>query len=183
MHAQSCLTFCDSTDCGPPGFSVHGIFLARIVEWVVFSCFRGSFQPRVQTCISCVSCFGGQILYHWALLLHIAKHTYIFVIPKSIMSVPSLILFSLFRVAKPPERAFFTERRGEVGGVLDIGQTRDHGVWCMSRWWVCRMIQQCLTLPVTQFCQRLAARELTRARTTYFVVIPSEWEKNSPWET
>ena len=37
MHVkslQSCLTPCDPTDCSPPGSSVHGIFQARILEWV-----------------------------------------------------------------------------------------------------------------------------------------------------
>ena len=32
--AQSCLTLCDPMDCRPPGSSVHGIFQARILEWV-----------------------------------------------------------------------------------------------------------------------------------------------------
>ena len=31
---QSCLTVCDPMDCSPPGFSVHGILQARILEWV-----------------------------------------------------------------------------------------------------------------------------------------------------
>ena len=31
---QSRLTFCDPMDCSPPGFSVHGILQARILEWV-----------------------------------------------------------------------------------------------------------------------------------------------------
>ena len=34
--AQSCLTFCDPIDCSPPGSSVHGIFQARVLEWVAF---------------------------------------------------------------------------------------------------------------------------------------------------
>ena len=32
--AQSCLTLCDPMDCSLPGSSVHGIFQARILEWV-----------------------------------------------------------------------------------------------------------------------------------------------------
>ena len=28
---------CNPVDCGPPGSSVHGIFLARIREWVAIS--------------------------------------------------------------------------------------------------------------------------------------------------
>ena len=63
--AQSCPTLCDPTDCNPPGSSVHGIFQARILEWVVISSSRGSLQPRDQTHISCVSCTGRNILYHW----------------------------------------------------------------------------------------------------------------------
>ena len=30
---QSCLTLSDPMDCSPPGFSVHGIFQARGLEW------------------------------------------------------------------------------------------------------------------------------------------------------
>ena len=33
-------------DCSPPGSSVHGIFQARILEWVPSSYFRGSSCPR-----------------------------------------------------------------------------------------------------------------------------------------
>ena len=31
---QSCLTLRDPMDCSPPGSSVHGIFKARVLEWV-----------------------------------------------------------------------------------------------------------------------------------------------------
>ena len=30
---QSCLTFCDPTDCSPLGSSVHGILQAKILEY------------------------------------------------------------------------------------------------------------------------------------------------------
>ena len=33
--AQSCLTLCDPTDCSLPGSSIHGIFQARVLEWVL----------------------------------------------------------------------------------------------------------------------------------------------------
>ena len=39
---------------------------ARILEWVAISFSRGSSQPRDRTRVSCVSCTGRQILYHWA---------------------------------------------------------------------------------------------------------------------
>ena len=37
---------CDSTDCSLPGFSDHGLFQVRILEWVVMPSSRGSSQPR-----------------------------------------------------------------------------------------------------------------------------------------
>ena len=60
---QSCPTLCDPMDSSMPGFSVHGILQARILEWVAIPFSRGSSWPRDQTCISCI---GRQILYHWA---------------------------------------------------------------------------------------------------------------------
>ena len=33
-RAQLCLTLFDPTDWSPPGCSVHGMFQARILEWV-----------------------------------------------------------------------------------------------------------------------------------------------------
>ena len=43
-----------------------GILQARILEWVVISSSRGSFQPRDWTCISCVSCIAKGFFTHWA---------------------------------------------------------------------------------------------------------------------
>ena len=31
--AQLCQTLSDPLDCSPPGFSIHGIFQARVLEW------------------------------------------------------------------------------------------------------------------------------------------------------
>ena len=44
--AQSCRTLCDSMDCSLPRSSVHGIFQARVLEWVAISFSRGSSRPR-----------------------------------------------------------------------------------------------------------------------------------------
>ena len=55
LVAQLCLTLCDPLDYSPPGSSVHGIFQARILEWVAISSSRGSFQSRDQTHIFLVS--------------------------------------------------------------------------------------------------------------------------------
>ena len=35
--AQSCPTLCNPIDSSPPGSSVHGIFQARVLEWVAIS--------------------------------------------------------------------------------------------------------------------------------------------------
>ena len=43
---QSCPTLCDPMDYSLPGSSVHGIFQARILEWVGISFSRRSFWPR-----------------------------------------------------------------------------------------------------------------------------------------
>ena len=40
--AQSCLTLCDPMDYSLPGSSIHGIFQARVLEWVATSFSRGS---------------------------------------------------------------------------------------------------------------------------------------------
>ena len=34
---QSYLTLSDPMDCSPPGYSIHGIFQARVLEWVAIS--------------------------------------------------------------------------------------------------------------------------------------------------
>ena len=52
LVAQSCPTLCDPLDCSPPGSSVHGMFQARILEWVVMPSSRGSSQTRDQTQVS-----------------------------------------------------------------------------------------------------------------------------------
>ena len=59
---QSCPTLCTCTDCSPPGFFVHGVLQARILEWVAITSSRGSSWRRDRTWVSCVA----GILYCWA---------------------------------------------------------------------------------------------------------------------
>ena len=61
--AQSCLTLRDAMDCSPPGSSVHGIFQARVLEWVAISFSRGSSQPSDWTQVSCIA---GRFFTNWA---------------------------------------------------------------------------------------------------------------------
>ena len=58
--AQSCPTLCDPMDS-----TVHGIFQARILEWVAFPFSRGSSQPRDGTQIPCIA---GRFFTSWATL-------------------------------------------------------------------------------------------------------------------
>ena len=43
---QSFLTLCDPMDCSLPGFSVHGILQARILEWIFMLFSRAFYQQR-----------------------------------------------------------------------------------------------------------------------------------------
>ena len=49
---ESCLTLCDPMDCSLLGSSFHGIFQARILEWVTISFSRRSSRPRDWTQVS-----------------------------------------------------------------------------------------------------------------------------------
>ena len=59
LVAKSCLILCDPMDCSLPRFSLHGVSQARILEQIAIS------FSRDWTRISCVSCIGKRILYHW----------------------------------------------------------------------------------------------------------------------
>ena len=48
LVTQPCPILCKHLDCSLPGSSVHGVFLARILEWVATSSCRGSSPPRDQ---------------------------------------------------------------------------------------------------------------------------------------
>ena len=71
LHAQLLQlgpTLYDTMDCSPPGSSVHGIFQARILEWVAMTSSRGSSQPRGWTCTSYVSCTGRWFFFFFPLV-------------------------------------------------------------------------------------------------------------------
>ena len=60
---QSCPTLCDPMDYSLPGSLVHGIFQARVLEWVAISFSRGSSQPRNWTRVSHIA---GRCFTFWA---------------------------------------------------------------------------------------------------------------------
>ena len=49
---QLCPTLCNPMDCSLQGSSVHGIFQARVLEWVAIAFSRGSSWPRDRTRVS-----------------------------------------------------------------------------------------------------------------------------------
>ena len=63
-HVCRHLTLCGPMDYRLPVSSVHGVLQARILEWISMPSSRASSRPRDQTCISCISCTGRQVLYH-----------------------------------------------------------------------------------------------------------------------
>ena len=46
---QLCPTICDPMDCSLSGSSIHGIFQARVLEWIAIAFSRGSSLPRDRT--------------------------------------------------------------------------------------------------------------------------------------
>ena len=63
LVAQSCLTLCVPMDCSPPGSSVHGILLARILGWIAMLSSKISSWPRDRTWVSCIA---GRLFTIWA---------------------------------------------------------------------------------------------------------------------
>ena len=64
MRAQSCLTLHDLMDCSPSGSSSHGIFQARILEWVAISSSRGSSCTGIEPVFPQSPTLARRILYH-----------------------------------------------------------------------------------------------------------------------
>ena len=61
--AQSCPTLCNPMNCSLSGSSIHGIFQARVLEWVAISFSRGSSRPRDRTQVSRIA---GRRFTIWA---------------------------------------------------------------------------------------------------------------------
>ena len=87
LVAQLCPTLCDSLDWSPPGSSDHGIFQARILDWVAISFSRGIFLTQALnlhllhcrqilyplSCWESPSCF--HIVYYIYYRISLSTHT------------------------------------------------------------------------------------------------------------
>ena len=116
---QSYPTLFDPMDCSPPGSFVHGIFQARMLEWVAMPFSGGSSQPRDWTQVSCIA---GGFFAVWAnreggrLSIFLPPHT----------NTHTHTLLVLFSLAFPSSGDFpflwtaWTNSRGsQIPGALD----------------------------------------------------------------
>ena len=95
LVSQLCPTLCDPIDCSLPGSSIHGIFQARILERVAIPFFRGSFQPRDLTQVSCIA---GRFFTIWATTEAFCIYTsscLLSVIPHAVITLSSSLLSPL----------------------------------------------------------------------------------------
>ena len=84
LVAQSCPTLCDPMDCSPPGSFIHGIFQARILEWVAIPFSGRSSQPRDQIWVSHIA---GRLFTIWAtresaICIHISPPSWASLLPR-----------------------------------------------------------------------------------------------------
>ena len=91
LVAQSCPTPCDPMDWNPPGFSAHGIFQARILEWIVIPFSREFLQLMDQTWVSWIA---GRFFTVWATreakdIFLVFRNNLMFTILGSKLSLPS----------------------------------------------------------------------------------------------
>ena len=76
--AQSCLTRSDPMDCSPPGSSVHGIFQARVLEWVAFA-------------------FSDQVLYEYLIQMELCCKCKIYTGFKNFLIVQKYKIFQFLK--------------------------------------------------------------------------------------
>ena len=79
---QPCSALCNPMDCSLPGFSVYGIFQARILEWVAISSSRGS--SHIWCNIKCIKCKGDLwvLLFLWCSVIYLVLIQFIWKLPK-----------------------------------------------------------------------------------------------------
>ena len=63
-----CVQLCDSVGLQPARLLCPWNFPERMLDWVAIAYSKGSSWPRDPTCISCI---GRQIIYHWAIWVHV----------------------------------------------------------------------------------------------------------------
>ena len=107
---QWCLTLCDPMD-----YTVHGIFQARILEWVNFPFSRGSSQPRARIQVSHIA---GGFFKSWA--TRQGSSLFIFIIFTILSSVSSTI---------PSTEQVFKLFNGRINDDPIDGRDQHHNIW------------------------------------------------------
>ena len=74
---QSCLTLWDPMDYSLPGSFLHGVFQARILEWVAMPFSRGSSWPRDWAQVSCTA---GRCFTFWATREALVLNIYVYIV-------------------------------------------------------------------------------------------------------
>ena len=90
---QSCQTLCNPMDCSPPDSSIHGIFQARVLEWVAISFSRGIFLmqgsnlgfPHCRQILYHLSHQGSPMLPTWP-LIQMRVHSFILSLNKYLLA-------------------------------------------------------------------------------------------------
>ena len=109
--AQLRPTLWDPKDCSLPGSSIHGIFQARVLEWVAISFSRESSWPRDRTRVSHMV---GRCFTVWATgeVLFEQRALHFYYVPRKLWSWCWLILQSL--QAKCFQQIFLMESQSEI---------------------------------------------------------------------
>ena len=74
--AQSCPTLSDPMDCSPPGYSVHGIFQARVLVWVAIA-FSNDVLAGVCVCMCVCVCVCVYIYTYIYIYMYVYIYVYI----------------------------------------------------------------------------------------------------------
>ena len=116
---------CDPKDYSLPGFSVHGISQAEILEWVAISFSRGLSQPKDWTCVSCI---GRWLLYHWTtweVLQKTEPETQVYMITRMGSAIPGLQEWGGWRVRLGDGRGVQTSG----SAILNFTKHSSEGSW------------------------------------------------------
>ena len=99
---QSCPTLSDPMDCSPPGSSIHGVFQARVLEWVLF-CSLGKVYLHISVSFTMsngnlIELFHGRGQYMnscelCSVSLDIQQVLFMLVLPLFLQSLNNLCLF------------------------------------------------------------------------------------------
>ena len=164
-------TLCDPVDCSLPGFSVHGILQARVLEWVAISFSRGSSRPRDQTLVSCIA---GRRFNLWATRealmeknLYLYKYVYII---ESLCCTPQInTLWIKYISRKILQNQLTAQQREKKKWCSGWGARKEKNHWFKNT--LCS-VAQLDTIPWTVAHQAPLSMGLSREESWYWSGLP-----------